>query len=402
MTRRQPNTKRDYYEVLGVERTASEDEIKKAYRRLALQFHPDRNPENAAEAEEKFKEACEAYEVLSDAEKRARYDRYGHEGIRFGGGGFSWSDFHHAQEFEDIFGASGMGDLFGSLFGQMFGVGQRAASRTKGRDIRIRLRISLEDAYAGGEKEISYPRLAPCKSCGGNGCAHGHTPARCRRCNGRGMVQLSRGFIAFTTTCDVCGGTGTVIDHPCPDCGGKAKVEEKNTVRIEIPRGVDSGDTYCLRGDGEAGPPGGHPGDLYVVFEVEDHPLFARQGPHVQISWPISVVQAALGDEIEVPTLGGAAKLKIPPGTQTHHVFNLRREGLPSGNGSRGDQYVQVVVEVPKKLNARQRELLEQLRETLDVEKKPGAKDKREGESDGKGIFERLSETVRDTFGGGD
>jgi len=387
--------KRDYYEVLGVKRTASDVEIKKAYRALALKYHPDRNPENREEAEEQFKEASEAYEVLSDGEKRSRYDRFGHEGVKFGGGGFTWSDFHHARDFEDIF---GMGGFFSSIFGDFFGQSQRQR-RSRGRDIRIRMRVSLPEAFEGGKREITYPRMAACGTCNGNGCAPGKSPTPCRRCHGRGTVQISRGFIAFATTCDVCGGQGTVVDHPCHTCGGRGQVEEKSTISIDIPRGVDSGDTYAIRGAGESGPPGGADGDLFVVFEVERHEVFAREGEHVYLEWPIAFPQAALGAEVEVPTLGGPARLRIPPGTQTHHLFTLRGKGMPTDSGRRGDEFVRVIVKTPEKLTPEQRTLLEQLAATLPEVAPPADNSQGESEEE-KGFFERVRETVRDTFKG--
>lgn len=391
-------SKRDYYEVLGVPKTAGADDIKKAYRRLALKYHPDRNPTDKDEAGEKFKEASEAYEVLSDTEKRARYDRFGHEGVKFGSGGFNWSDFHHARDFEDIFGSGG---FFGSIFGDLFGQSQRQR-RSKGRDIRIRMRIGLEEAFEGGEKEITYPRMSGCETCKGNGCAPGKNPTPCRRCHGRGSIQVARGFIAFTTTCDVCGGQGSVIDHPCHDCGGRGKVETKSTIKIDVPKGVDSGDTYAIRGAGESGPPGGADGDLYVVFEVETHELFAREGAHTYLEWPISFPQAALGCEVDVPTLGGTTRLRIPAGTQTHHLFTLKGKGMPTDSGRNGDQYVRVIVKIPEKLTAEQRRLVEQLAETLPEIRmpEPVARGKSDDKSDERTFFDRVKETVRDTFGG--
>jgi molecular chaperone DnaJ len=377
--------KRDYYEVLGIERSASADEIKKAYRKLALKYHPDRNPTQAEEAAEHFKEASEAYEVLSDPEKRSRYDRFGHQGIKFGSGGFSWSDFHHAQDFEDIF---GMGDFFSAIFGSAFGQGGRT-SRMKGRDIRIRFRITLEDAFAGGEREISYRRMGTCETCRGDGCAKGKRPATCRRCHGRGMVQIARGFIAFSTTCDVCNGKGQVVEHPCHDCGGSGMKEEKASLKIDIPHGVDSGDTYCIRDAGEAGPSGARNGDLYIVFDVEEHDLFHREGANLYLDRTLTFPQAALGCSIEVPTLAGPVTLEIPPGTQTHQVFTLKGKGMPVNSSAPGHQYVRVIVQVPEKLNARQRELIEQLRQEF-----PEPDSSRPEKS----FFERFKESVRETF----
>jgi molecular chaperone DnaJ len=383
--------KRDYYEVLGIERSAAPEEIKKAYRKLAMKLHPDRNPENREEAEEQFKEASEAYEVLSDPEKRSRYDRFGHEGVKFGAGGFTWQDFHHARDFEDIFGA---GDFFSSIFGDFFGGIRYQQRRSKGRDIRIRLRVSLEDAFEGGEKEITYPRKVHCKTCEGDGCAPGKRPTPCRRCHGRGTIQMARGFFAFSTTCDVCGGAGQVIDHPCPDCGGKGKVDEKSTIKVDIPAGIDSGEAYVIRAAGEDGPVNGTAGDLYVVFEVEPHDVFVREGEHIYLEWPITFPQAALGTTLEVPTLSGPADLRVSPGTQSHALLKMRGKGMPaSSSGRRGDQFVRVIVQVPEKLTDEQKKALEDLARILPEMDHPKTRA-------AKGFFERFRDTVRETFGG--
>jgi len=387
--------KRDYYEVLGLERSASPEAIKKAYRQLAMKYHPDRHPEDREEAEERFKEASEAYEVLSDPEKRARYDKYGHEGVKFSGGGFSGSDFHHARDFEDIF---GMGDFFSSIFGDLLGGGGgHGPGRGRGRDIRIRMRVTLEEAFKGGERTISYKRRVSCGTCKGSRCAPGKSPVPCKRCHGRGMLQVSRGFFAFSTTCDVCGGTGARIEHPCEDCKGTGLVEEQRELTLTIPRGVSTDETYRLSEGGEGAPGGGRFGDLYIVFEVAEHELFGREGPHLYLEWPITFPQAALGDEIEVPTLDGPARLKIPAGSQSHRVFLMRGKGMPTEGHGRGDLFVRVVVDVPTHLNARQKELLRELAGEFKPQEIQSVRAKGAGD---RGFFQRLADAVRGTFGG--
>jgi molecular chaperone DnaJ len=341
--------KRDYYEVLGVAREASADAIKKAYRKLALKYHPDRNPGDKA-AEEHFKEASEAYQVLSDPERRGRYDRFGHAAFD-PGSGFGGFDF--TSNFED---------LFGDIFGDFFGGGRRSRNRPRrGEDLRYDLDIGFEEAVFGAEKTIQVPRLAPCSGCKGSGTKGGVPRETCNACRGTGQVRFQQGLFSIARTCGHCGGEGTVVRDPCPACGGRGMVQTTETLSVRIPAGVDSGSRLKLRGRGEAGNNGGTPGDLYVVLAVREHPLFLRDGRDILCEMPISFTQAALGAEIDVPTLHGKKRMKIHSGTQTGTALRLRGEGVPDLNGyGRGDQIVRVVVEVPKKLTARQRELLEE------------------------------------------
>ena len=345
--------KRDYYEVLGVGRTASDEELKKAYRKLALQWHPDRNPERRAESEERFKELGEAYQVLSDAEKRAAYDRFGHaafeQGGGFSGGGFDFGGF------DDI-----LGDLFGDFFGTGRGRGGRGRTR-RGSDLQYTLTLRFEEAAQGCEKTIDVPRLDRCPTCSGTGAKPGTKPVTCAHCRGTGQLRFQQGFFSIAKTCGHCNGQGSVINQPCATCDGAGVRRETHSLNVKIPAGVDTGSRLKLRGEGERGAGGGPAGDLYVVVDVEEHPLFSRDGTDVVCEVPISFVQAALGTEFEVPTLEGAAKLKVPAGTQSGHVFRLKGRGVPSLNGyGRGDQLVRVLVETPRKINARQRALLEE------------------------------------------
>lgn len=350
----------DYYKILGVERDATADEIKKAYRKLAVKYHPDRNPDNVKEAEEKFKELSEAFEVLSDPNKRAAYDRYGYEGVRGqfrGGGGFDWGDFHHAGEFEDLF-----GNLFESFFG--FGGGGGRGGRARGRDLRVRIDLTLEEALMGKETELTLKRLELCPTCNGSGARPGSSPRQCPRCGGAGRLRLVQGFFSMTTTCDVCHGRGQVIGDPCPDCGGQGRTEKKVTLPLRIPRGVDDGNQLRLVGEGEAGPPGGDRGDLYVVLSVRRHKRYERDGIDLHVKEAISFTLAALGGEVTVETPYGAQTVKVPAGTQPGHVLKLANCGVPradSADAPRGSLFCHLTVQVPKKLTERQRELLEQL-----------------------------------------
>jgi molecular chaperone DnaJ len=349
-----PNSKRDYYEVLGVARGASDDELKKAYRKLAIQFHPDRNPDDK-QSEERFKEVNEAYQVLSDPQRRAQYDRYGHaafEGAR-GAGGFGGFDF--TQGFEEVF-----SDIFGDFFG-----GGRGRSRTRNRrgdDLRYDLEIEFEEAARGTEKSISFQRLTSCEACSGAGARGGGNGARtCPNCRGTGQVRTQQGFFSIATTCGQCRGEGTIIADPCPKCQGQGRVRRMQSLAVKIPAGVDNGSRLKLRGEGEAGFNGGTAGDLYVVIHVREHELFARQGNDVVIEVPVSFPQVALGGEIDVPTLDGKFKLKVPAGTQSGKVMRLKGRGFPDLHGyGRGDELVRIVVETPRRLNSRQRELLEE------------------------------------------
>ncbi len=343
--------KRDYYEVLGVARTATEDEIKKAYRKLALKHHPDRNPDDRKRSEERFREVSEAYQVLCDAERRGLYDRFGHAAFeQQGAGGFDFS-----SGFEDI-----IGDLFGDFFGTGRGRGGRARNR-RGQDLRYELEISFEEAAFGCEKTISVPRLARCEACAGGGAKPGTSPRTCPQCQGSGQVRFQQGFFSIAKTCGHCNGQGTIITNPCPVCNGSGAQRRVQQLNLRVPPGVDDGSRLKLRGEGEAGPGTGTPGDLYVVLHVREHPLFLREGADVVCEVPISFTQAALGADIEVPTLEGQARVKIPAGTQSGHVFRLKGRGIPDLNAyGRGDEIIRVLVETPRKLTARQREVLEE------------------------------------------
>ena len=361
--------KRDYYEVLGVQRGASEDEIKKAYRKLAKQYHPDLNPGNA-EAEQKFKEVNEAYEVLSDANKKARYDQFGFAGVdpnyaagAGGGGGFGgFTDF----DFGDL------GDIFGSFFGGGFG-GSTRSSRNgpqRGESIRVGVTVSFEEAAFGCEKEVSVDRVDQCPTCKGSGCESGTTPEVCPQCGGTGTVQQRRqtpmGVFATTTTCPKCGGRGKIIHSPCKDCGGTGQQRKRKTIQLSIPAGIDNGQTISLRGQGNAGRNGGPAGDLQIVITVRPHPLFRREGTNVYCEAPITFTQAVLGGEMEIPTIDGKVKYNIPEGTQTGSTFRLRGKGIPALNGrGRGDQYVTVYIETPRNLTRQQKEALKKFSETL-------------------------------------
>jgi len=345
--------KRDYYEVLGVERDVDERALKSAYRKLALQFHPDKNPGDK-EAEERFKEASEAYAVLSDSDKRSTYDRFGHQGL--GGAGF--------DPFAGFGGFGGFGDLFGEVFSDFFG-GRGGRSRgMRGSDLRYNLKISFEEAAFGVDKELEIPRLQRCGTCEGSGAAVGSSPQTCSACNGMGEVRLTQGFFSIARPCPQCGGRGQVIRDPCGDCQGQGRVEVEHKVKVEIPAGVSEATRIRLAGEGEAGSQGGPPGDLFIVLTVEPHPIFERDEYDILCELPVSFSQAALGAEIEVPTLHGKVELKIPAGTQSHTQMRLRGKGVPLLNRQgRGDQIVLVVVETPSKLSAEQRQLLERFAE---------------------------------------
>lgn len=351
---------KEYYQILGVERDASADTIKKTYRKLALKYHPDRNPGDD-EAEERFKEISEVYEVLSDPEKRQTYDRFGYEGVRggFGQGGFRWEDFSHAGDFEDLF-----GDLFSSFFGGGGGRGGRAQAR--GRDLRVRLDLELDDVLYGKDREISLKRLEPCAICSGSGASEGSTPKTCHQCHGKGQVYRSQGFFHISTVCDVCQGQGRVIDNPCAQCRGDGREETKVRLKIHVPRGIQPGSQLRLGGEGEAGPQGTGRGDLYVVLNVAKHDFYERDGFDLHREYPISFVQAALGDQFEIETPWGKQKLKIPAGTQSGKKFRVADHGVPRADSEmapRGDLYLYAKVAVPKKLDDKQKELLRQFAE---------------------------------------
>jgi molecular chaperone DnaJ len=360
--------KRDYYEVLGVSRDASAEELKKAYRRLALQFHPDRNPDDPA-AEERFKEASEAYAVLSDAQKRRSYDRFGFEGVGAGAGGFA-TDFGDLGNFGDLF-----NDLFGDLFGGRASGGRRRGRGQRGADLRYNLDVELTDVLKGLEARIEIPKMRPCATCGGSGARAGTTAQTCARCRGTGQVVLQQGFFRISRPCDQCGGAGEVVAERCPECRGSGRVESKQSLSVRVPTGVEDGMRLRLAGEGEAGIAGGPPGDLYVVIGVRPHPLFEREGPDLHCEVPVPFVQAALGAEVEVPTLEGKVKVKIPEGTQSGKVIRLRGQGLPAlGSSLRGDQHVRIFVEVPTRLTDRQRALLEEFARENGTEVSPVTK----------------------------
>jgi molecular chaperone DnaJ len=362
--------KRDYYEVLGVARTASPQELKSAYRKLALQFHPDKNPGNP-EAEERFKEATEAYEVLSDGEKRARYDRFGHQAP----GGFGPGFGQGAEGFGNL------NDIFGDIFGEIFGAGggrQRrgGGGRSRGSDLRYNLEVGFKDAAFGTEAKIKIPRHRQCEPCRGLGARAGTQAKTCPTCHGTGELRMTQGFFQISRTCAQCSGAGKVITDPCPACRGAGKVETESQVTVRVPPGSDTGTRLRYTGEGEPGDRGGPPGDLYVVIQVQEHPIFVREETEVICEVPLSFTQAALGAQIDVPTLDGKVKMKVPAGTQSGKVFRLRGKGFPVlGNASqRGDQHVRVTVEVPERLTKKQRELLEQFAAISGEDAHPQAK----------------------------
>ena len=346
--------KRDYYEILEVSRTAVEVDLKKAYRRLAMKFHPDRNPGDAA-AEESFKEAKEAYEILSDPQKRAAYDQFGHAGLeQQRGGGADPSE--------------AFGDIFGEVFGDIFGGGRRGGGRQvyRGADLRYELDLDLEQAVFGHAAEIEVTTLAECETCGGNGAAKGSTPTRCGTCNGAGQVRMQQGFFAVQQACPRCKGRGTIIDKPCDSCYGHGRVRRARTLQVKVPAGVDTGDRIRLSGEGEAGRNGGPPGDLYVEVAVRKHGIFERDGADLSCEVPVAFTTAALGGEVEVPTLGGQTKVKIPAETQSGRVFRLRDQGVkPVRGGATGDLYCRVVIETPVNLSGEQKDLLKKFEATL-------------------------------------
>ena len=336
-------SKRDYYEVLEVARGAGDAEIKKAFRRLAMKYHPDRNPDDSA-AEAKFKEAKEAFDVLSNGSKRAAYDQFGHAGVEQSAGGF---------------GGGGFGDAFSDIFGDIFGGGSRSRAR-KGADLQYNLELSLEDAVNGTMVKIRVPTLRHCTACSGSGAKPGSSPETCATCGGHGQVRMQQGFFSVQQTCPNCRGKGTTISDPCQTCHGNGRVKEDKSLSVEVPGGVDNGDRIRLSGEGEAGDAGTPAGDLFVQIHVKPHPIFERDNADLYCEVPISFVLAALGGEIEVPSLGGRLNLKIPSGTQTHKLFRMRGKGIkPVRGGPIGDLICRIVVETPVKLNSAQKELLE-------------------------------------------
>jgi molecular chaperone DnaJ len=380
--------KRDYYEVLGLGRDASDGDIKSAYRKLALKYHPDRN-QGDDEAEEKFKEASEAYEVLSDGNRKAAFDQYGHAGVEgnFGSGGFQWSDFTHATDFEDIF-----GDVFGSFFGGGGRRRQRGPSGPPpGRDLKIAIDLTLEEIAKGVEKKINLSRQEKCDTCGGGGAAGGSTPATCQTCRGVGQVQqVSRslfGQSVTVTTCPTCSGQGSTISDPCRDCRGEGTQRTTTTLTVKIPAGVSNGNYIPLRGQGDTGQRGGPAGDCLVFIQEKEHEDFTREGNDVLYRLPVSITQAALGADVQVPTLHGNVKMKVNEGTQSGSVFRLRGKGIPDVDGRGvGDQLVEVVVWTPTRTTPDERKLLEEL-ESIQRQR---------ADSEGKSFFDKMMET----FGG--
>jgi molecular chaperone DnaJ len=376
------HTQHDYYEILSVTRTATQEEIKSSYRKAALKWHPDRNPDKKEVAEAKFREATEAYTVLSDTSKRAAYDRYGHAGVAgmSADSGFNSSIF---EEFQDIF-----GDFFG--FEEVFGrAGGRGRSRVqRGSDLRYDMRLTFEEAAAGVTTKVRLPRQEFCESCNGTGAKAGTGVSACEACRGRGQLHYQQGFFSVSRTCPSCQGAGQVIREKCPECRGRGRMEKTRTIDVRIPPGVDSQTRMRVSGEGEPGPNGGPPGDLYIVLEVKDHPFFERRGADLYCTIPISVVQAALGTEIRVPGLNGEERVSIAEGTQTGAIIRLKGKGLPDPHGGgKGDLYINVRVMTPAKLTRDQRRLLQQLGETLEVENRPAERSS------------SLFEKVKDIFG---
>lgn len=366
--------KRDCYEVLGVSRSSSLDEIKKAYRKLAIQFHPDKNPNNK-EAEEKFKEAAESYSILSDPDNRAKYDQFGHAAFQNGGrGGFEgFSDF---SGFEDLF-----GDIFSSFFGGSSG-GKRSKGKA-GRDLRYDLEITFEEAVFGAQKEVEIPKRVTCDSCAGSGARDGSAPESCKECQGAGQIRVQQGFFTISRTCGRCSGSGQTIANPCRTCGGSGLKTAQSKISVKIPAGIDEGQRLKLRGEGEAGTAGGPPGDLYVQIAIQQHSIFQRQESEIVCEVPISYTTAVLGSEIEVPTLEGMMKLKIPAGTESGKIFRLKNRGVQIlGSNRRGDQHVRVSVQIPKKITEEYRQILEKLKEV----------EKNNVDTDSKSFFDKVKE----------
>ena len=365
------STKRDYYEILGVSREASQEDIKKAFRKLALEYHPDRNSSDAG-AEERFKELNEAYSVISDSEKRSQYDRFGHAGPAGHGFGGGFGDFR-GMGVEDI-----INDFFGGIFG-----GGGGGKTYRGADLRYDLNITFDEAVFGTEKEIVVPRKGLCGECDGTGAKKGTQPERCGACNGRGQVTIQQGFFAIRSTCSRCSGTGQVIKDPCGKCSGTGSVRETRTLKVKVPPGVETGTRLKLRGEGEAGIGGGAQGDLYVALSVQEHPFFIREGPDLLCEVPITFPQAAVGAKIDVPTLSGKKELSIPAGTASGHEFVLRGEGVASlSSGRRGNLIIRVLIEVPRKLSKRQKELLDEFQKLSEASPGPIAS----------GFFEKVKE----------
>lgn len=379
-------SKRDFYEVLGVSRDASERDIKKAYKRLAMKFHPDRNPGDDT-AEEKFKEVKLAYEILTDEQKRAAYDQYGHAAFEQGGGGFGGGGggFGQGADFSDI---------FGDVFGDIFGGGRRSQQRAqRGSDLRYNMELTLEEAVRGVTKEIDVPTYVNCDTCNGSGAKPGTTPQTCSTCHGHGHVQMRQGFFAVQQTCPTCHGRGKSITDPCTSCHGQGRIQKTKTLSVKIPAGVDTGDRIRLAGEGEAGELGAPAGDLYVQVHVREHHIFSREENNLYCEVPVSFTMAALGGEVEVPTLDGRVSLKVPAETQTGRMFRMRGKGVKSVRGGGvGDLLCKLVVETPVNLSSRQKELLRELEESLGGSAAKKHKPKSEGFFDGvKKFFDDLT-----------
>lgn len=351
-------SKRDYYEILAVEKTVDEDGLKKAYRRLAIQYHPDRNPGDK-KAEELFKEVNEAYQILSDAKKRAQYDRFGHAGM--GGAGFGGFESGFSGSFTDI---------FDNIFGDMFGGG---GGRSQGIDLRYNLELEFEEAAAGAEKKITFEKEFTCDTCVGSGAKPGTKPKVCKSCQGTGQVRFNQGFFTLARTCPQCAGRGSTITEHCSDCRGKGRIKKPHSVVVKVPAGIDSEQRLRLKAEGEIAEANGAPGDLYVIIHVKDHPFFKRENEHVILDLPITFAQAALGTDLEVPTLHGEAKIQVKPGTQTGETLRLKGKGIKRLNGSGfGDEFIRITVEVPKHLSSKQKELLRQFEKEDRPECHPG------------------------------
>ena len=380
-------SKRDYYDVLGVAKGASDAEIKSAYRKLAMQHHPDRNPGNKA-AEDSFKEGAEAYAVLADGEKRSLYDRFGHAGVNAaGGGGFDPSTF---SGFEDILG--GLGDIFG--FGDLLGGGRRRGGPQRGADLRYDLEIAFEEAARGAETTIQIPRQETCETCSGSGSAAGAAPSTCPQCRGQGQIRTQQGFFTVARTCPQCRGAGRIITKPCQACRGAGRVAHERTITVKIPQGIATGQQLRLQNEGEGGIAGGPPGHLFVVVHVKDHEFFRRDGVHLFCEIPVHFTLVALGGEIQVPTLDGMEKVKVPEGTQTGTTLRLKGKGMPDVNGrGKGDLFATVQVQTPTKLSKEQRHVLEQLAKALP--KEPFEPRPHEDQQDERNLFDR----VKDMFG---
>ena len=372
-------SKRDFYEVLGVDKNADEREIKKAYRKLAMKYHPDRNSDDP-DAEEKFKEASMAYEVLSDKDKRSAYDRMGHAAFEngMGGGGFGGAG---AGNFQDIF-----GDIFGN-FGDIFGQSRGGGRQRRGSDLRYVIELTLEEAVRGCKKEISFTAPAPCETCDGKGAKNASDIQTCSTCNGHGQVRMQQGFFAVQQTCPNCGGSGQEIKNPCNDCHGSGVKEKSRTLEVSIPAGVDDGDRVRLAGEGEAGGSGVQNGDLYVEVRVKEHPVFKRQGADLYMDVPVSITDAALGKEVEIPTLDGKVKIKVAEGTQSGKLLRVRGKGVtPVSTTMKGDLICRIMVETPVNLTREQKDLLRQFQDTLDGDSKHHQSPKK------KSFFEKLGD----------